>query len=255
MAKRTCKVDGCERDLNVEKLVGYGMCGMHYRRWKKHGDPHYVRPKRQGVALCVIEGCSGVITAHDWCSKHYTRWIRHGDPNARLAGEVVDGKRICPRCNEDKPLSDWGKGACRECLAKRVADRRRKNPAPPKRDVACVCDYCGTPFMGNKRRRRYCSSDCAEAGKNRANWPHMVARRARLRDAFVESFDRLEIFERDGWVCGICGEPVDPAAKWPSAMSASLDHIVPVARGGKHSRANAQCAHLFCNVQKGASVA
>ena len=107
--------------------------------------------------------------------------------------------------------------------------------------------------MGNAKQRRYCSPECGSANKNRANWPHLNARRARLRDAFVETFDRLEIFERDGWVCGICGLPVDRELAWPDPMSASLDHIVPVSRGGKHARANAQCSHLVCNVKKGAS--
>lgn len=34
-------------------------------------------------------------------------------------------------------------------------------------------------------------------------------------------------------------------------MSASVDHIVPLSRGGEHSMANVQCAHLSCNSSKG----
>jgi len=67
-------------------------------------------------------------------------------------------------------------------------------------------------------------------------------------------FDRREVFERDGWRCGLCGEPIDKGIAWPDPMSASLDHVVPISRGGKHSRANAQAAHLTCNVHKGASL-
>jgi len=79
------------------------------------------------------------------------------------------------------------------------------------------------------------------------------ARRVRLESATIERFDPFEIYERDGWVCGLCGVPVPPELNWPDPMSASLDHIMPLSAGGDHSRANAQLAHWICNVRKGAS--
>lgn len=80
-------------------------------------------------------------------------------------------------------------------------------------------------------------------------------RRALKLGATVESFRPSEIFERDEWTCGICREPVARDLKFPDPMSVSLDHIVALANGGEHSRANTQCAHLTCNVRKGARVA
>lgn len=68
-----------------------------------------------------------------------------------------------------------------------------------------------------------------------------------------ERFSRKEIGERDGWMCGICSSPIDPAARWPDHMSASLDHIVPLSHGGPHTRANSRIAHWICNVRRGAS--
>jgi 5-methylcytosine-specific restriction endonuclease McrA len=79
-------------------------------------------------------------------------------------------------------------------------------------------------------------------------------RRALLRNATVERFRDVEIFERDGWICGICGDPVDPELRAPDPMSKSLDHIYPLARGGAHSRANVQLAHLRCNNVKNATI-
>ncbi|WP_423797180.1 HNH endonuclease [Mycobacteroides abscessus] len=35
-------------------------------------------------------------------------------------------------------------------------------------------------------------------------------------------------------------------------MSASLDHVVPMSLGGDHLSTNVQCAHLKCNMDKGA---
>lgn len=37
-------------------------------------------------------------------------------------------------------------------------------------------------------------------------------------------------------------------------MSKSLDHIVPLAKGGTHEQSNLQWTHLVENLQKGASV-
>ncbi|OPC85354.1 hypothetical protein B4N89_27845 [Embleya scabrispora] len=77
------------------------------------------------------------------------------------------------------------------------------------------------------------------------------ARRLTLKAARVEVFEPREIFERDAWTCGICGEPVDPAIAWPSGRSASLDHVIPLSGGGEHSRRNTRCTHLACNLAKG----
>lgn len=81
---------------------------------------------------------------------------------------------------------------------------------------------------------------------------HRHKRRALMLDAYVEDVVSSEIFERDSWVCGICSKPIDPNLEWPDPMSASLDHIVPLAAGGKHERTNCQAAHYGCNSRKGA---
>jgi 5-methylcytosine-specific restriction endonuclease McrA len=60
-----------------------------------------------------------------------------------------------------------------------------------------------------------------------------------------------EIYDRDGWVCQLCGEKVDKRATWPSLMSASLDHVIPLSKGGTHEPSNCQLAHFICNSRKG----
>ena len=52
-------------------------------------------------------------------------------------------------------------------------------------------------------------------------------------------------------VCGICGRPGDFALKYPHPLSACIDHIIPIAKGGHPSDiANLQLAHWCCNRQK-----
>lgn len=49
-------------------------------------------------------------------------------------------------------------------------------------------------------------------------------------------------------VCAICGRPVDFDRKFPDPWSATLDHIIPIAKGGDPAAIdNLQLAHLQCN--------
>ena len=52
-------------------------------------------------------------------------------------------------------------------------------------------------------------------------------------------------------VCGICGKPVDKSLRSPHPMSATVDHIIPVSKGGHPTDLdNLQLAHRCCNRQK-----
>lgn len=49
-------------------------------------------------------------------------------------------------------------------------------------------------------------------------------------------------------VCGICGRPVNFDKKFPDPWSATIDHIIPVVKGGDPANLeNLQLAHLACN--------
>jgi len=87
----------------------------------------------------------------------------------------------------------------------------------------------------------------AKPEKGRARNQRYRFRKCHLK---VETFTDLEIFERDGWLCGICGQKINRRLKWPHPRSKSLDHIVPLLRGGGHARENVQAAHLRCNMSK-----
>ena len=52
-------------------------------------------------------------------------------------------------------------------------------------------------------------------------------------------------------VCEICGHPVDMSLKHGNPMAATIDHIIPIAKGGHPSDIdNLQLAHWTCNRQK-----
>ncbi len=57
-------------------------------------------------------------------------------------------------------------------------------------------------------------------------------------------FSRHNIYVRDGNRCQYCGH------RYPSS-ELSLDHVIPLSRGGRSSWENVVCACLACNVRKG----
>lgn len=56
------------------------------------------------------------------------------------------------------------------------------------------------------------------------------------------------LMQRDGRRCGICRKPV--RGKRGTGRGPSLDHIIPLSRGGRHEPTNVQLAHLDCNLSK-----
>ena len=124
-----------------------------------------------------------------------------------------------------------------------------------------VCKECGctftVPYGG--MRRVYCGGRCAKRAEKRERGGTLNHRARRLlRKRFGELSSEIyvpikpsHIYERDNWICGICGEEIDRNAPHRSYLSASIDHVVPLARGGTHTPANVQAAHFGCNSKKG----
>lgn len=56
-------------------------------------------------------------------------------------------------------------------------------------------------------------------------------------------------------VCAICGQPVDKRLKFPNPLSPSIDHIIPIAKGGHPADIeNLQLTHLKCNQVKATKI-
>ena len=70
--------------------------------------------------------------------------------------------------------------------------------------------------------------------------------RARSYGVPWDMIDLRTVYRSTGGICGICHEPVGEDVF-------SVDHIVPLSKGGPHLLDNLQPAHLSCNSRKGAS--
>jgi hypothetical protein len=159
-----------------------------------------------------------------------------------------------------------GRFCSRDCRLKSYPTRTREykprctgcpncgEPRETKHARTCGAQVCREALLGPERlcSRPACNRPHSALGLCMSHYAmernHM--RRAALAGRPRESFTHLEIFERDGWVCRLCGDPVNKELAHPDPMSASLDHILPVANGGAHTRENVQLAHWLCNVSK-----
>lgn len=70
-------------------------------------------------------------------------------------------------------------------------------------------------------------------------------RRARKRNApRIEKIDRIAIIERDNWTCYLCEQVC-------TSQNVTLDHVIPLFRGGTHTADNLRVACSSCNSRKG----
>ncbi len=69
------------------------------------------------------------------------------------------------------------------------------------------------------------------------------------------TINRRAVLQRSGWRCGICGKGIKRSFAWnkDDDRCGTIDHIVPVSRGGVHEWWNVQAAHWGCNKAKRAS--
>lgn len=103
-----------------------------------------------------------------------------------------------------------------------------------------------------RRQRNEKMREVMKRPENRARTRVRVLKRKRIKaNVSAELIDSEAIFQRDGWICQLCFEEVDPLLFWPHPESPSLDHIVPLSLGGSHTEDNVQLAHLRCNISKG----
>jgi 5-methylcytosine-specific restriction endonuclease McrA len=115
----------------------------------------------------------------------------------------------------------------------------------------CTCNQCGKLF--DRYQRMFCvvCKDCLKSQNYERRKIKNRERQRRIVVAAKELIVREVILERDNWTCQICKEPVARDMQWPHPLCATLDHIVPVSKGGSHTYDNLQCAHNKCNQQKG----
>lgn len=111
------------------------------------------------------------------------------------------------------------------------------------------CRVCDTWFT-SEHSDITCSKTCQTMHKREVRRDLEQRRRARKRNAFVANVYRLRVFEADGYRCHICHRKTDATKAVPHPRAPTLDHVIPLAKGGTHEPMNCRTACFQCNATK-----
>ena len=117
-----------------------------------------------------------------------------------------------------------------------------------------ICEQCGNMFLGNKK---YCCLKCERKANNKRN---ELKKRKRINENgnadYTISLEKL--IKRDNNICYLCGKEcnLEDYTYQNNYFIAgnyypSIEHVVPISKGGTHTWDNVRLAHRICNTLKG----
>lgn len=177
--------------------------------------------------MCKWPECGSQHHARGLCTRHYQRAKAMGDFTSPW--ETWDAPRKCPQCGSDFRL------------------------------VRSDAQYCSARCSVASYDSRNRGAALERAALHKSTYPerHRLKeqrRRAQKAETTVEYFTESDIRALHGDDCGLCGLAIDYSLRWPEPGSPSVDHVIPLAKGGTHTLGNVVMAHLSCNIRKGSTI-
>ncbi len=169
--------------------------------------------------------------------------------------------RPCVQCGHEFYRRGSGQLCSEECrkAKARIEYRAARSDLHSPQSAACI--ECGQGFTYSRYSRPtiICSKRCARRRKIRLDPDGHAARKARDRATRrgrlghdgAELIVPWHVYRDDQWICYLCGDKVDKHKRHPHPQAPTLDHVIPLARGGLHVRENVRTAHSICNILKG----
>lgn len=171
-----------------------------------------------------------------------------------------EAERIKRREEYERQLEHW----------KQIRDERELEKQNRLNELH-VCKECGCLFTYRSYAQSIgvepvfiqhvecCSKACVERQKLKKRREHKTERshikRAKIHGCEWERGITLrKLIARDGLRCAICGKMCDrndrSYGNGNGPLYPSIDHIIPISKGGGHTWENVQVAHLYCNTLK-----
>lgn len=269
MTERTCQADGCETPIvrKGERGRQPKWCSVH--KTKLQRDPTRNRSSRARLGAAVrwraareantdpCVHCGGANPrAGAYCSEkcnqraYYLRRKEAGTAHWQIRPLKPKRPVGCAQCGEEFLSARKDARFCsRKCLSRWTRNHEtgecatKDCPRPVRAKGLCANHY-----KAQARKEGWTSK---EPWNDRRRDNYHRRRALKKAAATGRPVIRDEIAARDGYRCGICSSRVDMAKVWPHPMSPSLDHVVPLTKGGAHDPSNVQLAHLRCNSAKG----
>lgn len=222
---------------------------------QKYSNSEYIRRRAPNRPTACAE-CAGPIEQSElgrprrFCSDECKARQTNRRARRTIGPVAKPAERECAHCGRtfQPKRSDSKYCYVAWCAQAAYRDRKAAGETGLMVEHAVECGECGKAFTGKHPRARWCSQICQIRHRARA------ATRRRVKVESEPYADR-EIFERDGWVCRLCGSAIDPDVDRRHAQGATVDHTVPLSRGGPDTRANVAAAHNVCNRRKSAQLA
>ena len=179
-----------------------------------------------------------------------------------LIMRAKDGCALCPICLEQKQKAKREQEEKAKRDAWINAERRKMereadliSRVTEKRLASHVCKNCGISYciaMTGYDSDKYCSTKCMK------RWAMRVKNDRRIKRMQNRDHDNditLEkLYMRDGGICYLCGAKCDWTDQDADGNAQnnypSIDHVIPIAKGGKHKWDNVRLAHRGCNILK-----
>jgi 5-methylcytosine-specific restriction endonuclease McrA len=92
----------------------------------------------------------------------------------------------------------------------------------------------------------FCSKKC----RMRCGYHNQKAKRRLWKSKNYEVIRLSILLERDKYTCQICNKQVNSNVDFPHPEYPTIDHIIPLCKGGNHRYSNVQLAHWRCNRNK-----
>lgn len=136
---------------------------------------------------------------------------------------------------------------------KKIEKELQKQLEKQSRIREVVCSECGQIFKTVYHNAKYCSDKCRKRIDNRYT---EISRRKKLKEngKIDYSISLTKLIKRDKSICKLCGDKIDKNAYEMQGDTfiakgtyPSIDHIIPVSKGGTHTWDNVQLAHCKCN--------
>lgn len=210
---RTCDRDGCGRPHRAR-----GLCSTHYNQ------DH--QPDRHGKVDMPCAWCGKI------CQKAPTRTKRYAELFCSLA------------CRDHRRRERESTRTYQAVLKARKAAAGTSGTLW----TAGTCHVCRKPFVGWGAAARYCNARCTRTALNRRKKAAHRARRALVRRV---PYIPRDVYMRDGWRCHLCGRAVRRDVHYLHPLAPTIDHLVPISRGGEDTSTNVRCAHRTCNTKRG----
>ena len=218
----------------------------HSEEWVKS----YILDKSFGT----FEYAGGYVNMDSHC---LMRCVKCGQVEDRSMISLRSGKRVrCLSCQkketEERRQKEREKKLIENEQARLTAKLIKAGNGKQLSFGFCACGEMLNHFIGYKGKQ------CNTCAKKAANKHKELVRRCKISNALVDSDITLpKLYQKENGICYLCGglcnwndKEVRENTIICGNQYPSIDHVIPLAKGGLHSWDNIRLAHRICNSLK-----